>query len=275
MAEPTSTTRPHKIIAGADSFGFALKDALVSQLRSLDIDVEDLGTSSYGSIAAEVGRRVSSSPADTRGLIAYGSSVGFAIFADKFPGVFAATCLASEEALNGRSINKSNSLALACLSTSPESAVEILNTWLNTPFKSPCPASGSNPWPEYCLVNDMEFSPIDTIPGGSMKILRESPTSAIVRFKAGSEEPAHHHTFGLQQVVLEGKKRVWNITKEESYDLGVGDYLFTRAGDVHRAQYYTDTELFITWDGKWDMIFTQDLEAAKAAIDKELENGSK
>jgi hypothetical protein len=24
----------------------------------------------------------------------------------------------------------------------------ILNAWLNTPFKSPCPASGSNPWPK-------------------------------------------------------------------------------------------------------------------------------
>ncbi|XP_059436055.1 DNA damage-repair/toleration protein DRT102-like [Corylus avellana] len=304
MAEPTSATRPYKIISGADYFGCALKDELVSHLRSLHIDVEDLGTSSYYLVAAEVGRRVSSSPADTRGLVACGTGVGVSIFANKFPGVFAATCLTPEEALNARSINNSNVLAVSGMSTSRDSAVEILNAWLNTPFKSPCPASGSNPWPEdiqsfldnslpempkigaqlqsdsdsttpcalHCWVKDMEFSPIDTIPGGSMKILRESPTSAIVRFKAGSEEPAHHHTFGHEQVVLEGKKIVWNITKEERYDLGVGDYLFTPAGDVHRVKYYEYTECFITCDGKWDMIFVN--QAAKTAIDKELENGS-
>lgn len=108
-----------------------------------------------------------------------------------------------------------------------------------------------------------------------MKIVRESPTSAIVRFKAGSVEPAHHHTFGHDLVVMEGKKSVWNLTKKEKYDLIVGDYLFTPAGDVHRVKYYEDTEFFIKWDGKWDMFFDEDLEAANKAIQQELENGSK
>jgi RpiB/LacA/LacB family sugar-phosphate isomerase len=148
MAAPTSATRPHKIIAGADNYARALKDALVSHLRSLDIDVEDLGTSHYYSIAVEVGRRVSSSLTDTRGLIAWGTGVEVTFFANKFPGVFAATCLTPEEAINARSINNSNVLAVSCISTSPGSAVEILNAWLNTPFKSPGPASGSNPCPE-------------------------------------------------------------------------------------------------------------------------------
>ncbi|KAG6618205.1 hypothetical protein I3843_07G006000 [Carya illinoinensis] len=311
MAEATSnnktSTRPQKIIAGADSFGCALKDTLVSHLRSLNIDVEDLGTSSYYSIAAEVGRRVSSAnSSDTRGLVACGTGVGVSIFANKFPGVFAATCLTPDDALNARSINNSNVLAVSGTSTSPDSAIEILNSWLDTPFKSPCPASGSKPWPEdilsfldnslseipkigsesqsdpdstatcaiCCLVKNRELNPIDLIPGGSMKILRESPTSAIVRFKAGSVEPAHHHTFGHDLVVLEGKKSVWNLTKKEKYDLVVGDYLFTPAGDVHRVKYYEDTEFFIKWDGKWDMFFDEDLEAAKTAIEKELDSGS-
>ncbi|GMY21022.1 DNA damage-repair/toleration protein DRT102 [Fagus crenata] len=256
----TPTTRPLKIIAGADSFGCDLKDTLISHLRSLNIEVEDLGTSSYYTIAAEVG-------------------VGVAIFANKFPGVFAATCLTPEEAQNARSINNSNVLAVSGMSTSPSSAIEILDTWLNTPFKSPCPASKSEPWPQKiesfldtslseiptigpqfdssscsicCLVKNRELGPIDLIPGGSMKIVRGSPTSAIVRFKAGSVESAHHHTFGHDLVVLEGKK-----TK-----------------DVHRVKYYEDTEFFIKWDGKWDMFFDEDLEAAKIAIEKELGNGS-
>ncbi|KAK6145909.1 hypothetical protein DH2020_019778 [Rehmannia glutinosa] len=278
--EPTATaTRPLKIIAGADSFGCSLKDALVAQLRSLNIEVEDLGTSKYYSVGEEIGRRVSqaantNSPIETRGLVACGTGVGVAIFANKFPGVYAATCLTPAEALNARSINNCNVLAVSGMSTTPESASEILKIFLNTPFKSPCPASGSNPWPDDiqsfldgsinemskignentpvadppCFIcslaksrEDKEFTPVDVMPGGSMKILRETPTSAIVRFKAGSVEPAHHHTFGHDLVVTKGSKSVWNLSKGEKYDLGVGDYLFTPAGDVHRVKYFEDT----------------------------------
>ena len=63
-----------------------------------------------------------------------------------------------------------------------------------------------------------------------------------------------------------GKKSVWNLSKKERYDLGVGDFLFTPAGDVHRVKYYEDTEFFIRWDGKWDMFFDEDLKTAKAAV---------
>ncbi|XP_050274978.1 DNA damage-repair/toleration protein DRT102 isoform X4 [Quercus robur] len=295
MAESTTTTttRPLKIIAGADSFGCTLKDTLVSHLRSLNIEVEDLGTSSYYTIAAEVGRQVSESfttPAatETRGLVACGTGVGVAIFANKFPCVSATTCLTPEEALNARSINNSNVLAVSGMSTSPSTAIDILNTWLNTPFNiesfldnsTPTIRSGSSQSYESakcaicCLVKNRELNPIDIIPGGSMKILRETPTSAFVRFKAGSVEPAHHHTFGHDLVVMEGKKSVWNLSKKERYDLGVGDFLFTPAGDVHRVKYYEDTEFFIRWDGKWDMFFDEDLETAKAAVEKELGNGA-
>lgn len=309
----SAATRPLKIITGADSFGCDLKDALVAHLKSLNIEVEDLGTSSYYSVAAEVGRRVSSAaksssptPVETRGLVACGTGVGVAMMANKFPGIFAATCLSTSEALNARSINNSNVLAVSGMSTPPQSAIEILDTWLNTPFKSPCPASGSKPWPEdiasfldnsmtempkigaqipseeessncsiCCLVKSRELGPIDIIPGGSMKIVRETPTSAFVRFKAGSVEPAHHHTFGHDLVVLEGKKTVWNLSKKERFDLAVGDFLFTPAGDVHRVQYHEETEFFIKWDGHWDMFFDEDLETAKKAIEKESENGPK
>uniref|UniRef100_A0A7N0UU13 ChrR-like cupin domain-containing protein n=1 Tax=Kalanchoe fedtschenkoi TaxID=63787 RepID=A0A7N0UU13_KALFE len=304
MAEqPTNTSHSppsFKVVTGADSFGCNLKDALISHLKSLNIEVEDLGVSSYYSVAAEVGRRVSADPLSTRGLVACGTGVGVSIFANKFPGVFAATCLTAGDAQNARSINNCNVLAVSGMSTAPEAAVEILDTWLSTPFKSPCPASDSKPWPPEiesfldasvqemskigavvddtcaicCLAKSREFKDIDMIPGGSMKIVRETPTSAVVRFKAGSVEPAHHHTFGHDLVVLKGRKRVWNLSKNDKYDLVVGDYLFTPAGDVHRVKYFEDTEFFIKWDGHWDMFFDEDLTAAKAAIDKESENGS-
>ncbi|KAJ4831146.1 hypothetical protein Tsubulata_000683 [Turnera subulata] len=304
MAAPAAA-KPLKIIAGADSFGCTLRDALVSHLRSLHIDVEDLGTSAYYSVAAEVGRRVSSSSdpsVETRGLLACGTGVGVGIIANKFPGVFAATCLTPGDAANARSINNCNVLAVSGMSTSPETAVEILKTWLSTPFNSPCPASNSAPWspdiaafldnslaetpkiglpdkndavPEstppcqLCnLVKDRSLEPIDIIPGGSMKILRESPTSAIVSFKAGSVEPAHHHTFGHDLVVIKGRKKVWNLSKKTAYELGPGDYLFTPAPDVHRVQYFEDTEFFIKWEGKWDLMFDEELDKAKQEVEK-------
>ncbi|XP_019056744.1 PREDICTED: DNA-damage-repair/toleration protein DRT102 [Tarenaya hassleriana] len=297
---------PSKIIAGADEFGASLKDAMVSHLRSVGIDVEDLGISSYYSAGADVGIRVSAaSSSDVRGLLCCGTGVGVAMFANKFPGVYAATCLSVEEAVNVRSISKCNVIALSGMKTPPDSAVEIVTAWLNTPFKSPCPASGSEPWSSEmcsffdnslsdipkigkitadsatkqtgepsvpcalcCLAKNREFTPVEIMPGGSMKIVRESPTAAVVRFKAGSVEPAHHHTFGHDLVVLKGKKSVWNLSKKERYDLVDGDYLFTPAGDIHRVKYHEDTEFFITWDGHWDIFLDEDLETAKKAIEE-------
>ncbi|CAN6895316.1 unnamed protein product [Brassica oleracea] len=287
MAGAASTSDlPLKIITGADAFGASLKDAMVSHLRSLGVAVEDTGVSSYYSTGSEVGRRVSSSSSsEIRGLVCCGTGVGVAMFANKFPGVYAATCLTVEDAVNARSISDCNVLALSGAKTSPESAVEIFDAWIGTPFKSPCPASGSEPWsseissflddslsemaqigkstdhlsptkPESdscaicCLAKNREFTPVEIMPGGSMKIVRETPTSAIVRFKAGSVEPAHHHTFGHDLVVIKGRKSVWNLSKSERAHLVEGDYLFTPAGDVHRVKYHEDTEFFITWDGR-------------------------
>lgn len=102
-----------------------------------------------------------------------------------------------------------------------------------------------------------------------MEIIRENPTSAIVRFVKGSIEPAHHHKFGHDVVVIKGRKIVWNLSKNERFELGVGDYLFTPAGDVHRVKYLEDTEFFIRWDGRWDIELDEDLDTAKANVEKE------
>ncbi|KAK9072538.1 hypothetical protein SSX86_008972 [Deinandra increscens subsp. villosa] len=294
-----------KFVAGADAFGSALKDTLVSHLRSLHIEVADLGTDSHYSIGEKIGRIVSSAAGDssgteTRGLLACGTGVGVSIFANKFPGVYAATCLTPSDAVNARSINNSNVIAFSGISASPETAVETLNSFLNTPFKSPCPASDSKPWPEniqsfldnsvsemskigtnpnprirtnscsICnLAANREFSPVEIMPGGSMKIVRETPTSAVVRFAGGSIEPAHHHTHGHDVVVMKGRKIVWNLSKGERFELGVGDFLFTPGGDVHRVKYLEDSEFFIRWDGGWDIEMDEDLATAAANLKKE------
>ncbi|XP_076915745.1 DNA damage-repair/toleration protein DRT102-like [Bidens hawaiensis] len=292
-----TTDRRLKFVAGADPFGCAIKDTLVSHLRSLNIEVDDLGTDNHYSIGQKIGQIVSSG-LDIRGLIACGTGVGVSIFANKFPGVYAATCLTPADAVNARSINNPNVIAFSGISATETLAIQTLDNFLNTPFKSPCPASNSEPWPDNiqsfldnsvsemskigsnpnpnsscCSICNLaagrEFSPVDIMPGASMKIVRESPTSAVVRFTAGSIEPAHHHTHGHDVVVLSGRKIVWNLSKKERFELGVGDFLFTPAGDVHRVKYLEDTEFFIRWDGGWDIELDEDLATAAANIQKQ------
>ncbi|EOA32289.1 hypothetical protein CARUB_v10015551mg [Capsella rubella] len=293
--DTTSTTvLPLKIIAGADDFGASLKDAMVSHLRSLGIHVEDTGVSSYYSAGSEVGRRVSaSSSSEVRGLVCCGTGVGVAMFANKFPGVYAATCLSVEDAVNARSISKLqrpriirhedlNKNCRGNLRRLDQNSVQIssfLDNSLSEMAHIGISTVGNSTTKKIdettaacaicCLAKNREFTPVDIMPGGSMKIMRETPTSAIVRFKAASVEPAHHHTFGHDLVVIKGKKTVWNLSKKERVDLVDGDYLFTPAGDVHRVKYHEDTEFFITWDGHWDIFLDEDLETAKKTIEEE------
>ncbi|KAM0842258.1 hypothetical protein ACQ4PT_058494 [Festuca glaucescens] len=298
--------RRFKIFAAADAFVEPLKDTIVAHLRAHPsvTEVVDLGVDKYYSAAAAVARNVTSSSSDpaleVRGVVVCGTGAGVTIFANKYPGVYATHCSSVAEAVNTRSINACNVLALSGMATPPETAAVIADAWLATPFRAPCPASGDAPWPEdvqkfldvasqemasipegsapapdstcaiCCLRKGMEFEPVDVMPGGEMRIVRQSPTSAYVRFKAGSVEPAHHHTFGHDLVVIKGKKKVWNLTKKENYDLVDGDFLFTPAGDVHRVKYLEDTEFFIRWDGHWDIFLEEDLETARSAIDAEL-----
>ncbi|CAO2179639.1 unnamed protein product [Urochloa humidicola] len=301
--------RRFKIFAAADGFGQPLKDAVVAHLRAHPAvaEVVDLGVDKYYAAAAAVARQVSSSssphPApgapEVRGVVVCGTGAGVCIFANKYPRVYATHCASPADAINTRSINACNVLALSGIATPPDAAAAIADTWLATPFRAPCPASGDAPWPEdiqrffdtapdemaaipepqgppdsacaiCCLRSGMEFEPVGIMPGGEMRIVRESPTSAYVRFKAGSVEPAHHHTFGHDLVVIRGKKKVWNLTKKESYDLVDGDFLFTPAGDVHRVKYFEDTEFFIRWDGHWDIFLDEDLDTAHSAIGAEL-----
>ncbi|KAI8546921.1 hypothetical protein RHMOL_Rhmol07G0156900 [Rhododendron molle] len=302
-----NNNRRLKIVAGADSFGGPLKDSLVNHLRSLSIDVEDLGTSDkYYSIGEEIGRRVSttaSSDTETRGLVACGTGVGVSIFANKFPGVYAATCLTPGDALNSRSINNSNVLAVSGMSTSPESAVEILDTWLNTPFKSPCPASDSKPWPteiDSFLENSIsEMSKIgeggpepknkDTFSScaicwlnsrnkdkpegdfnpGYVCFHKESPSIGTKWFIGGSPNCKTRNTQSHNHLITTVLVKVLNLHSNKDASLRLNNFLTVVTGSNVHKKYSSWDEFYIAWVGRWEIGLARSCEFGVECIDGE------
>ncbi len=128
-----------KIIIAADHGGYSLKEALKPRLPELGLAVTDIGTDSdqavdypdYGEQAAAA----VSAGRFARGILICGSGVGMSIVANRFPGVRAALCLDEETARLSRMHNDANMLVLAGRKTDPETAFQIVRTWLETPFE--------------------------------------------------------------------------------------------------------------------------------------------
>ena len=126
------------IVFGCDHGGVALKDFLVNYLRSRNIDVDDHGTFDresvdYPDYAREVARRVAAGEAD-RGVLICTSGIGMSITANKFPHVRAALVQDLEGARSSREHNDANILVLSGAKTEPSLALQIVETWLKTPF---------------------------------------------------------------------------------------------------------------------------------------------
>lgn len=128
-----------KIIIGADSYGFNLKETVKKHLQAKGIEVEDLGVRNpntdtpYYQIASEAAQKVGNKEAD-RGILVCGTGMGMAIIANKHSHVYAAVCENTYAAEKSRSINNSNVLTLGGLVTTPHMAQEIVDIWLKTRF---------------------------------------------------------------------------------------------------------------------------------------------
>ncbi|SFI90292.1 ribose 5-phosphate isomerase B [Aerobium aerolatum] len=85
-----------KIVVGSDHAGFPLKAEIISQLKELGHEVEDVGSFDplpvdFPDIARLVCDKVNSKAAE-RGLLVCGTGVGAAIAANKIRGIRAAVC---------------------------------------------------------------------------------------------------------------------------------------------------------------------------------------
>ncbi len=128
-----------RIPIGADHAGFALKEKLKATLESLGYDVEDVGTHSpastdYADYAHPVAQEVETGEAK-RAVLICGTGLGMAYAANRHPHVRAAVVWNTEIAALSRLHNDANVLVLPARFVSEEESVDILKTWLDTPFE--------------------------------------------------------------------------------------------------------------------------------------------
>jgi ribose 5-phosphate isomerase B len=127
-----------RIAIGSDHAGFHLKETVKARLLELGFEVTDLGTDSDASVdypdyAAAVARLVVSG-ASERGILICGTGIGMAMAANKVHGVRAASVTDLESARLSRRHNDANVLALGARITPPDLALDIVRTFLDTPF---------------------------------------------------------------------------------------------------------------------------------------------
>ncbi len=128
------------IAMAADHGGYALKEAVKAHLReNREIKIVDLGTDSeesvdyplYGKICGEA---VASGKADL-GIVCCGTGIGISIAANKVKGVRCGLCTDTEMARLTKQHNNANMIALGGRTTSEETALAIVDTWLETEFE--------------------------------------------------------------------------------------------------------------------------------------------
>jgi ribose 5-phosphate isomerase B len=127
-----------RIAVGSDHAGFRYKEMYKRHLEQMGHEVVDFGTDSeeavdYPLYCRPVAEAVAKGNVD-RGIVLGGSGNGEAMVANRVRGVRAALCWNLESAELGRRHNDANVLSIGERMMTPEMAIQILETWLRTPF---------------------------------------------------------------------------------------------------------------------------------------------
>jgi ribose 5-phosphate isomerase B len=128
-----------RIPIASDHAGYELKQQLSRVLRELGYDVEDLGTNSpastdYPDFAHPLAEKIEHGEAK-RGVLLCGTGLGMSYAANRHHGVRAAVVWSPEIAALARQHNDANVLVLPARFVSEADGVQILKTWLDTPFE--------------------------------------------------------------------------------------------------------------------------------------------
>ena len=130
---------PEKILIASDHAGFELKEKLERALGELGYEVEDLGTNStestdYADYAHPLAQKVSDGEVK-RGVLLCGTGLGMSYTANRYPHVRAAVAWNPEIAKLAREHNDANILVVPARFVSEQLGMDILKTWLDTPFE--------------------------------------------------------------------------------------------------------------------------------------------
>ena len=128
-----------KIAIGSDHAGFQYKGKIREFLEGLGHSVTDFGTHSeepvdYPLFIRPVAEAVARGEFD-RGIVLGGSGNGEAIVANRVKGIRCALCWNADSARLGRQHNDANVLSLGQRMMSLETALQLVQIWLETPFE--------------------------------------------------------------------------------------------------------------------------------------------
>ena len=126
------------IAIGCDHGGYDLKVKVIEYLKEKKIDFKDMGCDSKASVDYPVyGHAVAKAVADgscEKGIVICTTGIGLSIAANKVPGIRCALCADTLSAKMTRLHNDANVLALGGGMIGTNLALDIVETFLNTPF---------------------------------------------------------------------------------------------------------------------------------------------
>jgi ribose 5-phosphate isomerase B len=129
-----------KIYLGADHAGYELKNIIAEHLTHQGIEVEDEGAKTlvdgddYAQYAYAVTTKILGDEGDSRGILVCGSGQGMAMAANRIGGIRAAVIWSVEGATETREDNDSNVLALPARFIDTDTALAIVDEWIQAPF---------------------------------------------------------------------------------------------------------------------------------------------
>lgn len=126
------------IAIGSDHGGFDLKQVIIKYFEEQGIEYKDYGCYDKSSCDYPVfGKAVAEAVANgacEKGIVVCTTGIGISMVANKVPGVRCALCSESLSAKMTRLHNNANVLALGGAMVGPNMALDIVDTFLNTPF---------------------------------------------------------------------------------------------------------------------------------------------
>ena len=129
----------NKFAIASDHAGYELKESLKNSLKEEGIELLDLGPQNTDSVDyPDYGIKLAKAVAEDdgmNGIVICGTGIGMSIVVNRFPGIRGTLCSDLYTAKLCREHNDSNILILGGRVVGKGLALEIVKTWLSTPFE--------------------------------------------------------------------------------------------------------------------------------------------